>query len=160
MTVLRFVLPMPGLKGITFISQVIFLRPDRVWLDFKVFSVMRTSFQRFGNIWLMAGTHLASPRKRGHWGITWAGLRVCACSWWMQGAPAMVCMCYRQGHQQSKPAGASSSQARRNPRTSLSALDCGCDAPALPVGYNKLWPGTVSQYTSFCLKFLWVRVSS
>lgn len=50
----------------------------------------------------------------------------------------MVCMCYRQGHQQSKTAGASSSQARGNPRTSLSALDCGCDAPALPVGYNKL----------------------
>lgn len=57
---------MPGIKSITFISQVIFLRPDRVWIDFKVFSVIRTSFQQFGNIWLMSGTHLASPRKRGH----------------------------------------------------------------------------------------------
>lgn len=44
---------------------------------------------------------------------------------------------------------ASSIQASEDPRTSLSALDCGCDTPALPVGYTELWPGTVSSIHSF-----------
>lgn len=81
------------------------------------------------------------------------GLRVCVCA--ANGCGTLqpiVRTVLGRDPLQSKAGGAGSSQASEDPCTSLSALDCGCDSPALPVSYNELRPGTVSRIFHFLIE--------